>query len=122
MKTSFNKMSIEELVQSFADNCVRQDEAGFKDQISEYKKLYKQMAAIVDELKSRAPDARSALVSLYDHPNVQVKLQAAKLSLAVAPSEARQVIEAIARSGWMPQAGDAGMCLWFLDAGVFVPK
>jgi hypothetical protein len=52
---------------------------------------------------------------------MQVRLQAAKWSLGVAPEAARQVIESISESNWFPQAGDAGMTLSNLDSGVFKP-
>jgi hypothetical protein len=48
-------------------------------------------------------------------------LKAAKNSLAVAPEEARRVIQSIADSREQPQAGEAGMSLWNLDRGVFKP-
>lgn len=50
-------------------------------------------------------------------PDMQVRLNAAKATLAVAPKAARQKLEDIAGSGW-PLAGDAGMSLWNLDRGV----
>ena len=39
--------------------------------------------------------ARLALLRLFDHQNMQVRLQAAKWSLGVAPKAARHVIEEI---------------------------
>jgi hypothetical protein len=44
------------------------------------------------------------------------------MTLAVAPKESREAIEAIAASNWQPQAGDAGMSLLGLDSGEYVPK
>ncbi len=79
------------------------------------------MDAINKELKSRPGDERRALLSLLTHPNMQVRLKAAKATLAIAPIEARRVIEAIAAMTWPPQSGDAGMCLTMLDRGIFVP-
>jgi hypothetical protein len=64
---------------------------------------------------------RLALLRLFDHPNMQVRLQAAKWSLGVAPEAARQVIESISESSWFPQAGEAGMTLSNLDSGIFKP-
>lgn len=52
---------------------------------------------------------------------MQVRLQAAKRMLAVAPEAARHVIEEIKKSQWFPQAGEAGMTLRNLAAGVFKP-
>jgi hypothetical protein len=62
-----------------------------------------------------------ALMDLYGHPNMQVRLKAAKNTLAVAPQAAREQLEAIVASDWQPYAGDAGMCLWALDEGIFKP-
>jgi hypothetical protein len=61
------------------------------------------------------------LVSLFDHDNVQVRLNAAKATLAVAPQAARQMLETIAGASKGPQGGDAGMCLVSLDRGIFKP-
>jgi hypothetical protein len=47
---------------------------------------------------------------------------AAKLTLGVAPTEARKLIEDISQSKIYPQAGDAGMTLSNLDEGVFKPN
>jgi len=73
------------------------------------------------ELKSRASDQRRALMTLYEHPSAQVRLNAAKATLAVAPVEAREQLEAIANSGDFPQYGHAGMSLDALDRGIFKP-
>ena len=56
-------------------------------------------------------DQRHALLSLYDHPNLQVRLKAVKNSLALAPQEGRRVLQAIADSREYPQAGEAGMSI-----------
>jgi hypothetical protein len=79
------------------------------------------MQHVVDELRVRKGDQRRALLALYDHPSVQVRLKAAKATLAVAPLEARAALEAIRASNWQPQALDAGMSLRNLDNGVFKP-
>ena len=73
------------------------------------------------ELQNRGVTARLGLLKLFEHPNMQVRLQAARETLAVAPEEARRMIELIAESNRMPQPGDAGMTLWNLDRGVFKP-
>ncbi len=114
-------MSNEALVQHFAEICIEEDQALFEEKISKFNKLFKQQMEVEAELENRGVEARLGLLKLYEHPNMQVKLQAARETLAVAPKEARHVIESIAKSGWMPQAGDAGMCLWALDEGIFKP-
>jgi hypothetical protein len=40
------------------------------------------------ELKARDSDQRTALMTLYDYPNMQVRLKAAIHALAVAPTAA----------------------------------
>lgn len=121
MKIALTDMPIDELVQLFAENCIEQDEAIFKEQISEFKKIFNVMFELDKELRRRGRDARLALVKLYEHPNLQVRLQAARVTLGVAPKEARQVIESVSRTGWMPQAADARGTLRNLDTGFLKP-
>jgi uncharacterized protein DUF2019 len=52
---------------------------------------------------------------------MQVRVQVAKLTLAVAPIAARLQPEAVAYTHWMPQAGDAGMSLSHCDREIFKP-
>jgi hypothetical protein len=111
-----------DLVARFAVLCVEQDEALLYSAISKLNKLIKQMWAIEDELKSRPGDQRRALVSLFEHENAQVRLQAARATLAVEPAAARSVIESIAQGRKFPQAGDAGMTIENLDSGFYKPS
>jgi hypothetical protein len=115
-------LSVAELVDCFASIGIDQDKALLFDEIATFNRLYVQMDAVRNELKSRPGDQRQALLSLYDHSNMQVRLNAAKSTLAVAPEAGRQMLQAIADSQWQPQAGDAGMCLINLERGIFVPK
>ncbi len=116
------KATTDELVDRFAAVCVEQSKALDEDEIAKFNRLYDVMAAIRDELKARSGDQRNALLALFNHHNFQVQLQAARVTLAVAPAESRKLIEKIAASRWYPQAGDAGMTLANLDRGVFVPE
>jgi len=114
-------LTVTELVSRFASLGIEEDEAYWKDQVAKRNRLRLQRFEIGKELKKRPGDQRRALLSLYDHPNLEVRLLAAKMTLAVEPQKARQLIEAIAASHRFPQAGDAGMCLSMLDRGIFVP-
>ncbi len=120
MKEALKDMSVSELVELFEQNALEQDDALFKEQIPKFGKLFDEMFAIRTELSSR--DARAFLAKLYSHPNVQVKLQAAMATLTVAPVEARHLIEAISKTGRMPQAADAKETLRLLDSGFFKPS
>ncbi len=64
---------------------------------------------------------RDALMRLLEHPNTQVKYQTAMATLAVAPVEARRVIEAISKSTQMPYAANARETLRNLDSGFLKP-
>jgi hypothetical protein len=121
-KFKLERLTIDELVDSFAEIGIAQDDALFHDQYAKFNRLYDKMQAVDDELQRRGRDARLALRRLYVHPNFQVRLQAAKWTLGVAPAEARQVIQKIYDSKLYPQAGDAGMCLSNLDDGTFKPQ
>lgn len=115
-------MSVDQLIGRFAEIGVAQDDALLGNEIARYNRLFDQMRAVVDELKGRPGDERRALLTLYDHPNMQVRLKAATNSLAVAPVAARQMLEVIKASNWQPQAGAAGMTLWNLDEGIYKPR
>lgn len=119
---NLHDLTVAELVEHFAALGVEQDKAELLDDNAKFTRLYWQMDAIDNELKSRPGDQRRALLTLYDYPNMQVRLAATKATLAVAPQAARQMLQSIANSRWYPQAGDAGMCLVNLDRGIFVPK
>ncbi len=120
-RVKLSAMTTEQLVQLFAEFAVRQDAALLYRAQGEVNRLYDKIERIKAELKSRPGDQRSALLPLYDHKNMQVRVKAAKATLAVAPEMARAQLEAVKASGWQPQALDAGMCLWNLETGVFKP-
>lgn len=115
------QMTVDQLLTRFADIGMAQDEALLGNDIERFNRLFQSMQDIVLELKGRAGDQRCALLTLYAHPNMQVRLKAAKNSLAVAPVAARQLLAEISASQWQPQAGEAGMSLSNLDAGIFKP-
>ncbi|MGE0062543.1 MAG: DUF2019 domain-containing protein [Xanthobacteraceae bacterium] len=113
--------STNDLVKEFVETALGQDRAELHGDISEVNRLYARLKKIEAELKSRAGDQRRALMPLYYHSNAQVRLKAATATLAIAPVEAREVLERIQRSKEFPQAGEAGMRLWNIDRGVFKP-
>lgn len=120
-RLNLKAMSIVELVDRFVTLGLGQFQAQLRSEIAKNNRLIRQMWDVTDELKNRPGDQRSALLPLFDHPNVQVRLMAARLTLAVAPATARQALEDIENSKEYPQAMDAGMSLWALDEGIFTP-
>jgi hypothetical protein len=120
-QSSLNEMSSADLVERFAQITVAQDWALLAGKRATFNRLFQRMMDVANELKARDGDQRRLLIKLYDHPNMQVRVQAAKLTREVSPFEARQQLEAIAETHWMPQAGDAGMSLAIMDGELKLP-
>ena|ERR1700694_2691984 len=120
-QTNLQDMTVIQLVNRFTAIGLEQDKALLRNEHAKFNRLYDEMDAIENELKGRNGDQRRVLLDLYHHPNAQVRLNAIKATLAVAPASARQMLEAMAGSREYPQAGDAGMTLDNLDAGIFKP-
>jgi len=121
MKQTFHEMTVDQLVQRFTAIALDQDRVLLRNEYAKFNRLFNEMEAIKNELQARAGDQRRALLSLYDHPNTQVRLKAVKATLAVEPDSARRMLELIADSREYPQAGEAGMTIDNLDSGVFKP-
>jgi Domain of unknown function (DUF2019) len=114
-------MNDAQLVQRFAILAVEQDKALLEDDGIKVNRIFWELEAIENELKSRKGDQRRALFQLYKHPNLQVRVKAAKATLALAPQAARDVLQAVVDSKQQPQALEAGMSLWNLERGVYKP-
>jgi hypothetical protein len=114
---NLKEMSVSQLVERFTLVTLGQFKAELYDENAKYNQLYREMSSLAQELKSRAGDQRSALTVLYDHPNPQVRLMAAQATLAIAPAEARQVLQIISDRKEWPQAADANGTLRRLDSG-----
>lgn len=118
---NLNEMRTQQLVQQFVVLSLEQDRTLSRDDVEGYNRLYDLLQAIKQELQGRAGDHRHALLPLYDHPNAQVRLNAAMGTLEVAPKAARRMLEIIRHSREYPQAADAGMTILALDGDVFKP-
>lgn len=114
-------MRTDQLVHRFEQVCIVQEDALLDDAFKRYRHLFDEMRVIVEELRSRPGDQRTALLPLYEHPNRQVRIKAAIHTLALAPEAARAVLEQIKAAQWYPQALDAGMMLRPLDDGSYKP-
>jgi hypothetical protein len=115
------EMTVDQLVDRFAEIGVAQDQAELLGEIGKFTRLFDKMHLVDIELRARGLTARLALLRLFEHQNMQVRLQAAKWSLGIAPEAARHVIEEIKKAQWFPQALEAGMTLRNLDSGFFKP-
>lgn len=110
-------LSTDALLRRFEALCIQQYNALDRNEIAAFNRRYDKIQAIEDELQSRPGDQRRVLMQLFGHPNMQVRLTAARANLAVDYAAARRQLEAIVEEQWFPQAGDAGMTLYFLDTG-----
>jgi len=108
-------MTVDQLVERFVSIALDQDKALFADEISKFNRLFDQMEDVRNELKSRPGDQRSALLPLYSHPNIQVRLKAALTTTDLAPGAAREVFQKVVDSRHYPQAADALAAIWRLD-------
>jgi hypothetical protein len=120
-RTKLQGMTVDQLIQRFTVIGIEQDQALLRGQHARFNRLFDEMVAIEDELKTRAGDQRRELLSLYNHANAQVRLNAVKATLAITPEFARRKLQVLADSREYPQAGDAGMTIDALDRGIFKP-
>lgn len=125
-------MTLDQIVRYFVDIAIAEEGAVLGSTTDEtdptreaavkrMNELFWEMGRINGELKRRGPEARLALMPLYDHPNAQVNLQAAHYTLAVAPSRARERLQVIADSGWEPQFWQARSIISALENGNLKP-
>lgn len=121
MKSRIPEPATAALVETFVRIALEQYEARFDFDTKKLNKLFWQMEDVEKQLKTLPGDKRSALLPLLEHSNLEVRLRAAKATLAVAPEAARATLVALTEIQPTPQAGVAGMCLWTLEEGIFKP-
>ncbi|WP_291829637.1 DUF2019 domain-containing protein [Bosea sp. (in: a-proteobacteria)] len=121
-KVNLKALSTSDLLLLFEKLCVEQYNALDRQEYAAFNRRYDRIQAIEDELKSRPGDQRRILMTLFGHPNMQVRLTAARANLAVDYPASRREIQDIADSKWGPQCLDAGMTLINLDNGIYRPS
>lgn len=121
-RKNFSSLSNAEIVDLFERLCIEQYDAMEGDEQARVNRLVWRIHDLETELKSRPGDQRYELKKLFGHPNMQVRLSAAQANLSVDYASARREIQEIKDSKWYPQAMDAGMTLYFLDTGEYVPS
>lgn len=121
MKRTLKDLTIDQLVDRFAELGIAQDQALLYDEHRQYNRLFADMNDVDQELRRRGQEARLALVRLYDHPNAQVRVKAAIRTLAVAPTVARSLLQEIKDLHCYPQSADASMILRDFDNGIYTP-
>jgi Domain of unknown function (DUF2019) len=120
-KGDWAKQSIQDLVAAYLDVSLKEADAVERGETAKVRRLFEKRMQLDRLIRSRGLPARKSLIPLLDHRNAQVRLNAAKHLLAVAPTEARATLEDLAAHGPSQQRGDAGMCFWYMDKGIFKP-
>jgi hypothetical protein len=120
-RTALGNATVDELVERFVRLCVEQGIEMDRGDVPRVNRLFDDIEAVKRALKLRPGDQRRALIDLYEHENMQVRLKAAEATLAIVPQAARQALEHIKASGWLPQSAEASHSLWTLDRGIFKP-
>ena len=115
-------MTTEQLVAKYIEIGLAQYDALMLDEVAKFNRLFDKKIVVVDELQRRAGDQRRLLLALYEHENPQVRVNAIKATLAIAPQAGREALEALAKAGEGFQSLDAGMCIVALDDGTFKPS
>jgi uncharacterized protein DUF2019 len=121
IRDKLERIAVPLLIERFTAIGVDQDKALLGGEHGKFNRLFDEMVKIEEELKMRDGDQRRELLDLYDHPNAQVRLNAVKATLVVAPEQSLNMLKTIAKSREYPQAGDAGMTLISLERGIFKP-
>lgn len=121
-KNDLESLSNAEIVALFEKLCIQQYDAMEREELARVNRLVWQIHDLETELKSRPGDQRYVLKELFGHPNMQVRLSAARANLAVDYASARRELQAIVDSQWFPQAGDAGITLENIDTGFYKPQ
>ena len=116
-RMAFGDMTVSQLVERFTEDALKQFKAELYDETARYNQLTREMIEIEQQLKNRPGDQRSALVPLFAHPNPQVRLMAAEMTLAVAPAAARQTLQELWDRKEFPQAAYAMGTLRALERG-----
>lgn len=121
MRRNLHSMSETEIVDAFEQFCIEQYDAMEGNANARANRLVWKVHELEMELKSRSGDQRLLLKALFGHPNMQVRLAAARATLAVDYSAARRELEAIVDEQWYPQTAEARMALENLDSGFYRP-
>jgi hypothetical protein len=115
------QLATDQLVQEFAELAQSMGAAVLDSETHRFNRMFPRMQGVDDELRSRGREARIALSPLLDDISRFVRYYAAKYLLGLLPVEARRVIEEIAAPKFDALCGDAGMCLYAVDKGIFKP-
>lgn len=116
------RQTVPQLVDRFLGLALAKGDAVMAGQNAKVSRLYWALDGIEKELRSREGDQRRGLRALYDHPNPQVRLEAAQATLAVFPEAAKAALQMICDRDEFPPALDAGHTLLYIREGRYTPE
>lgn len=122
MKFDPMSASVDEPIARFLSPGIEEDEMEMAGYGARRNRAVRARFVVEDELKSRDNDSRRLLVRFYEHQNIQVQCNAASATLALFPEKARRKLEQIRRGEFGVTSLEAGMRLWAIDTGRYVPK
>ena len=108
-------LTTEQLLALYVELAIGQNAAEKRGKIGLFNRLAKKGYGVRCELAGRPGDQRFALLQLYEHPDIQVRYNAARDTWHIANIDARRKLEEIRDSKRYPQAADAGMQILILD-------
>ena len=120
-KELLSDLSLQQLAYRFEALCLEQYSSIEREEFVAYGHRYKQIWAVIDELKSRPGDQRRLLQRFFSHRNNQVRITAAHANLAIDYDRARAVFQDVADNDFGAQKLDAGMTLSNHDRGIYRP-
>lgn len=98
-------MTLEELVEQFAQNVAAQTDAIHRGDSRTGNKHAKQYTAALQALRAQGDTGRDALAVLLKHPRTDVRAMAAAFLLRYRTAEAKAVLEAAANEGGVAAIG-----------------
>ncbi|HLY89371.1 MAG TPA: DUF2019 domain-containing protein [Acetobacteraceae bacterium] len=116
-----DKLTTDELVAQFVSLSEQQYLLMLNDDFKKFNHLFDKQTEIDKELRKRGIEARLELTKLFNHPNIQVRLSAAKRSLGVARESALDVLRQIIKEDFGPFRLRAGMTVALVEDGTVEP-
>lgn len=116
-----DNLTTDELITLFVSLSERQYPLTLNDEVKLATLLVRQQDEIGKELRRRGVEARLELTKLFDHPNIQVRMNAAKRSLGIARDPALNVLRQITKEDFGAFRLSAGMTIALVEDGTINP-
>jgi hypothetical protein len=106
-------MTLEDLVEQFAQNVAAQTDAIWRGDAKTGNKHARKYIAAFDKLRAHGNAGRDALTALFTHPRMDVRVMAAAVLLRHRTTEAKAVLEEAAKGeGLVPFKAQQALMRW----------